>query len=169
MKVKHIHLTGYLLLLTAVMTAGCNQADKSQMRSADSVKVIHPDKDLTGSMESLKGCYLAVLQKDTLQLAITTVEGESVKGSLTLNFAEKDRSHGQFEGKYNQGILVANYKFSAEGTTSERQVIFKKVPGGFIEGFGQMTMVNNKEVFAKPDQAEFDQHTIFRSTENCLN
>jgi len=170
MKVKQVYLAGFLLLLTGVTVLGCNTANKSNPTvSVDSTKVTSSGDAITGSKETLKGCYIAVLKRDTLQLAITSVNGESVEGSLIFNFAEKDRSKGQFEGKYKNGILAGNYKFNSEGTFSERQVIFKKVQGGFIEGFGKVKMVNNKEVFVKEDEAEFDQTNIFRYTEKCLN
>lgn len=118
--------------------------------------------------EPLKGCYLAVIKQDTIQLAITKVDGNNIEGTLTYNFAEKDRSKGTFSGEYNGGILSAKYVFNSEGTTSERPVIFRRVPEGFVEGFGETRTEGDKEVFADLSQINFEQSYTLKRTGDCL-
>jgi hypothetical protein len=171
---KKIKTAASLLLMAGVLAAGCN-ASSDNKHAATSTDSTSTTSTTTASVKSvtkespLKGCYLSVLKKDSLELAITKVTGKSVEGSMILNFAEKDRSRGTFEGEFTDGILIGIYKFNAEGTPSQRQVIFKKVEGGFIEGYGKMTMVNGKEMFAKQNEVEFDQTNVYKYTENCLN
>lgn len=147
-----------LLLAVFMFASGCgNTNNKTALTSNNST----PE-------EPLKGCYIAVIKKDTIQLAITEVQGNQINGSLVYNFWEKDRSKGTFSGEYKDGILSANYVFNAEGTTSERPVIFKKVPEGFVEGFGETKTVETREVFADPEAIEYGQSYILKHTEICL-
>lgn len=172
MIIKKIKTAACLLLLAGVLTAGCNSsANKHSVTSTDSTTTSTTETRVEKVTKEtpLKGCYILILKKDSLQLAITAVNGKTIEGSMILNFAEKDRSRGTFEGEYTNGILTGIYKFSSEGTSSQRQVIFKKVEGGFIEGYGKMTMVDGKEMFAKTSEVEFDQNNVFKYTENCLN
>ena len=164
-----------LLMLAGVLAVGCNtSADKHPASTTDSTTTTTTtttvEKGETFSKEQpLKGCYLSVIKRDTFQLAITAEKGSAVEGSMILNFAEKDRSRGTFEGEFKNGILMGIYNFSSEGTTSQRQVAFKKVDNGFVEGYGKMKMVDGKEMFAKENEIEFDQANVFKYTENCLN
>jgi len=162
-----------LLMLAGVLALGCNtSADKHAAVTTDSTTTTTTtvEKGETFSKEQpLKGCYLLILKKDTLQLAITSEKGSAVEGSMILNFAEKDRSRGTFEGEFKNGILMGIYKFNAEGTTSQRQVAFKRVDNGFVEGYGKITMVDGREMFAKENELEFDQTNVYKYTENCLN
>ena len=161
-----------MLLLTLGLALGCNSSSNQSSSAANENSDTSSNADakaLSASRGSpIKGCYMAVLGKDSLHLAITAVNGKSVAGSLTLNFAEKDRSTGTFNGEYIDGVLNAIYKFNAEGTTSQRQVIFKKVDGGFIEGFGEIAMVDGIEMLSKPNEVEFDQRNVFKYTTDCL-
>jgi len=171
MIIKKIKTAASVLLLAGVFAAGCNTSGtRHSPSSTDSTSTTTTTTKVEQVTKEnpLKGCYILVLKKDSLQLAITAVNGKSVEGSMILNFAEKDRSRGTFEGEYANGILIGNYKFDSEGTSSQRQVIFKKVEGGFVEGYGKMTMADGKEVFVKQNEVEFDQANVFKYTENCL-
>jgi len=161
MESKPLLKTAAFLLVAAILTTGCGSTDSKTNNAATGIST----PKIT---DSLKGCYIAVIKKDTFQLAITEVKGTEVKGSLMYNFAEKDRSKGTIKGDYENGILSANYTFEAEGTTSERPVIFKKVSEGFIEGFGETKLEGGRDVFAKPDTISFDQGYILKYTETCL-
>jgi hypothetical protein len=167
MKTKNTN--AILLIFFGVMAVSCNTKD-SHIASIPTDTTAVNEQIITPARKNipLKGCYILILKKDTLQLAITAVNGQHVEGSLIYAFAEKDNSKGTFEGEYINGILRGNYIFNAEGTSSERQIIFKKVKDGFVEGFGTTTIVGNKEVFSKPDDIVFDQSRVFEYTANCL-
>jgi len=157
MKIKYVPNFSLLILAVAMFASSCGNSNKTALTSSE-----------TPSEEPLKGCYIAVIKRDTIQLAITEVKGNQISGSLVYNFWEKDRSKGTFTGEYNNGVLLANYVFNAEGTTSERPVIFKKVSEGFVEGFGETRTEENKEVFADPDAIEFEQGYTLKQTDICL-
>jgi hypothetical protein len=172
MNIRKIKTAAALLVLAGTLAIGCNTADHKQpTTSADSTtsSPTGTNAEKTAQETPLKGCYVLVLKKDSLQLAVTAVNGKAVEGSMTLNFAEKDRSNGTFKGEYDKGILIGIYTFNSEGTSSQRQVIFKKVEEGFVEGYGKMKTVDGKEMFANQNEVEFDQANVFKYTENCLN
>jgi len=158
MKIKQVPKVSFLLLAAAMLASSCGNTNNKQTLTSST----------TSSEESLKGCYIAVIKRDTIQLAITEVKGNQIRGSLVYNFWEKDRSKGTFTGEYNDSVLLANYVFNAEGTTSERPVIFKKVSEGFLEGFGETKTEENREVFADPDAVEFGQSYTLKHTDICL-
>jgi hypothetical protein len=87
---------------------------------------------------SIAGCYAATNGQDTFTLNIQNQTGDNVTGTLAFKNFEKDSSSGTFSGTYKDGILLADYTFNSEGSTSVRQVIFKKVGDDFVEGFGPL-------------------------------
>ncbi|WP_407430114.1 hypothetical protein [Arcticibacter sp.] len=159
MKIKHVPKVSFLLLAAALFTSSCGNANhgKTAMTSGT-----------TPPEEPLKGCYIAVIKRDTIQLAITEVRGNQINGSLVYNFWEKDRSKGTFTGEYKDDILSARYVFNAEGARSERPVIFKKVSEGFVEGFGETNTEQGREVFINPGAVNFEQSYTLKHTDICL-
>lgn len=120
-----------------------------------------------GSGDSLVGCYLGVIKKDTILLAITAVEGQTINGTLLFDFYEKDRSKGIINGRYVNGTLLADYTFQSEGLTSTRQVIFRKTSSGFVEGYGNTKMVGEKEVFADTSAIKYDRSFALTKNASC--
>src|SRR5690606_23084407 len=118
MKIRQLPKIFFLLLAAARGTSSCGNTNNGKIALTS---------DATSLQEPLKGCYIAVIKRDTIQLAITSEKGDQVEGSLIYDFWEKDRSRGTFTGEYKDSVLSANYVFNAAGTTSERPVIFKKV------------------------------------------
>lgn len=162
MKFKQTVKAGIFLLSAVALATGCNNAKNGSNTATSSSSVAGPTE------EPLGRCYVAVIKRDTIQLMISEIEGNHVRGSLIYNFFEKDRSKGTFTGDYTNGILLANYVFNSEGTVSERPVIFKKVPDGFLEGFGETRRTDDKEVFADTAAIEFGDSYTLRQTADCL-
>lgn len=105
--------------------------------SRKNMLVIHTPPDTTQT-ENVGGCYAAGNGKDVYSLEITSLQGENVSGNLSFKNFEKDSSSGTFQGTYKNGILLADYTFASEGTTSVMQVIFKKVGDDFVRGYGDV-------------------------------
>ncbi|RZJ30982.1 MAG: hypothetical protein EOO18_11095 [Chryseobacterium sp.] len=150
------------LFLSGALLASCTSGT-SEKKTVEQVTTT-----VTDSIKPLKGCYIAVIKKDTIQLAITSVNGSAVEGSLDYKFFEKDKNKGTFQGQFNDGVLVADYTFKSEGSTSERQVIFKKVGDDMVEGHGESETKGNKEVFKDQKAVNFDGSIVLKRTENCL-
>lgn len=150
-----------IVFLASVFMVACQNGEPSATSEKN-----EPNKVLTEA--SMIGCYQDIVKKDTFQLAITAVEGKKVKGTLMYNFYEKDDSKGSFEGEYTNGILSVNFLANGEGTTSVREVSFKKVGGGFVEGIGEISVNGNKQTFSDPKNINYDGSLKFVRTENCL-
>jgi hypothetical protein len=63
---------------------------------------------------------------------------DGVDGNLYYGLKEKDRNQGIFNGRIENNILIADYKFQSEGTESTRQVAFQLKDGKLVEGYGEM-------------------------------
>jgi len=94
--------------------------------------------DTGDSPNSLLGCYGAGSGQNVYTLDIAAMNGNMVSGTLDLNNAEKDSSTGTFNGTYTAGILLADYTFQSEGSTSVMQVIFQRSGNDFVLGYGDM-------------------------------
>jgi len=151
-------LFSFAILITGLYS--CTQSKKetsvSNLAVADSIKT------------SIKGCYLYTVNKDTFQLAITAVNKNDVEGSIIYNFYEKDDSKGTFNGHFDGNTLKGDYTFQSEGSNSVREVIFKKTQTGFVEGTGEVTVVNNKAVFSQPGSISYENGIAFTRSETCL-
>ena len=160
MKWKQFAVAGVALLALVATHLGCNQSSNRDTHG--------PEASGSKAGEALlTGCYIATAGRDTFQLAITQVSDSLIEGSLHYNFFEKDDSDGQVEGIYKDGVLSAIYTFKSEGKLSKRQVIFRKVPTGFIEGFGESKVQDSVDVFVKPESIEFDKKMLFKRTPHC--
>ena len=157
MSVKQ-NLFALSILLTGLYSCTQSKQDSSasNQAAADSTET------------SIKGCYLYTVNKDTFQLAITAVNKNDIEGSIIYNFSEKDDSKGTFNGHFDGKILKGDYTFQSEGSTSVREVIFKKTQTGFVEGTGEVKVVDNKAVFSKPDSISYENGIAFTKSETCL-
>lgn len=118
-------------------------------------------------VDSIKGCYVAALAQDKYTLAITSENSGVIEGTLAFDNFEKDSSRGTFTGTYAGGILLGDYAFSSEGMDSVRQVIFKKVDGGFVEGFGDVKTEGNREVLVNPSSIVYNSTPVFAESADC--
>ena len=115
---------------------------------------------------SIKGCYVARLEKDVYSLAILSQNGESFEGTLVFKNFEKDSSSGTYKGTYKNGILLGKYSFQEEGTNSVMEVIFKKQGSDFIRGYGPLNEAGDG--FANLDDITYGFFAPFKaSSENC--
>ena len=92
--------------------------------------------------------------------------GDSVSGSLSYNWYEKDDNSGTFKGAVkNDTVIVANYTFQSEGTTSVRQVAFKIKDSILQQGYGELIMKNDTLFFRDVNLIIFDTKNPF--TKGC--
>lgn len=117
--------------------------------------------------DSILGCYVAHLQKDIYTLVIQSENNGIITGALAYNNYQKDSSSGSFNGTLADNILLGNYSFDSEGMHSDRQVIFKKVGNSFIQGFGPVKIVDNKEIFDSV-KITYDPKSTFIKSDNCI-
>ncbi|MFC3562880.1 hypothetical protein [Pedobacter jamesrossensis] len=150
-----------LTLLTSISVISCQNGKTANEKEAEQRKSTEVEK-------SIKGCYRYAVNKDTLQLAITAVNGNQVEGAILYNFYEKDDSKGIFKGTYSNGILNGEFTAEGEGKTSIREISFKKVGDVFVQGTGDMEQKGEKELFSKPTKINYGGNLKFAHTEECL-
>ena len=121
----------------------------------------------TSEAKAITGCYEATLAQDHYFLNIVTVDGANVEALVAFQNAEKDSSHGTFAGTYDSKTLKGIYNFQSEGTSSSRELIFKRTTKGFYEGFGEVQVNGTLESFKDPKNVTWDTKYEFLPSANC--
>ena len=117
--------------------------------------------------QSIAGCYVATLDKDVYTLTIASENNGEVQGTVSFKNYQKDSSNGTFIGTYTNGMLVGDYEFDSEGMHSIRELAFKKVDNGFVEGFGDVEVVDNRETLKDTSNLSYDTSFTFIKQPTC--
>ncbi len=117
--------------------------------------------------ESIEGCYVATLDRDVYTLTLTDESEGVVVGTLRFKNYQKDSSSGTFAGMYENGILYGDYAFTSEGMDSVREVAFKQVPEGFVEGFGDVKNDGIRETFVDRSTVTYGSSPLFVKQASC--
>jgi len=129
------------IIVVAVIIASCQSAPK------------HSDP---------AGCYRMIIKNDTAIMSLNT-QGDSVSGSLSYNWYERDDNNGTFQGIIkNDSLIVADYTFQSEGMTSVRQVAFKIKDSMLLQGYGELQERNDTSFFRDVNLVIFDTKNPFR-------
>jgi len=107
----------------------------------------------------IAGSYMYEQNGDTVSLHLT-VNGETASGHLTYALKEKDRNTGTFEGKVENGVLIADYTFNSEGQSSVREVAFRLDGTSAVEGYGDIQEKDGKMVFKDVSRLEFPESMV---------
>lgn len=143
-----------ILFAAVLLTLSC----KNEPKIVEEIKPIPVTETTVLKTE----CYQAVFGKDTITLSVDSKGTQVPSGKLTYNFFEKDKSDGTISGKMTGDTLFANYIYTAEGQTSQREVIFLKKGETFIEGYGDMGEDGKGNVvFTNRKELNFDAKTVF--------
>lgn len=119
------------------------------------------DSVIDGDISTLKGCYVANMGQTLYTLSIKGGDNNKVIGDLEFKNSEKDSSKGTIEGVYKRNILIADYSFVSEGTSSVMQVAFKKTEEGFVPGYGLIVMEGTTQKFKNTNDLTFDSSITY--------
>lgn len=136
------------VLLAPLVLISCAPGEKEKEATA-------PAAVKKAEQSSAINCYEYINKADTVILKLIHA-GDAITGLLVYNLDGKDINKGTIRGGMQGNILVANYTFMSEGTTSERQVAFKLDNGSFIEGYGPTYTDNDRVRFYNIDSLQFD-------------
>lgn len=139
------------ILLSSVLIIACNQEKKADQPSMEENK-------------SLKECFQHIANNDTVTLSLD-IMNNSVTGSLSYNIYEKDKSIGTIAGEMKGDTLIADYTFFAEGVTSASEVVFLKRNNQVIQGFGETTTSNGKQIFKNRSTLDFSDSLVLTALE----
>jgi hypothetical protein len=144
--------TSFILAL-ALLTSCGSQADKTEKQTSDQ----------NNSKEIPVDCYEYALQGDTITLHLVHI-GDMFTGALYYKLKEKDLNVGTIKGSMTNNVLVADYTFKSEGTSSTRQVAFKKVGNTFVEGYAETVDENGVTKFKNLDSLVFSSSVKLQET-----
>lgn len=143
--------------MTLVAFASCKKEEKEV--------VTEKEMEQQEISVSSKDCYLYVKAKDTVKLTLITANGGNVSGDLVYNFFEKDKNSGTVSGMFKGDTLHADYSFQSEGIKSVRETVFIRKGNTLVEGFGEITEKDNKQVFKDKKTLKFDGSVILKKVD----
>jgi hypothetical protein len=160
---------GFLFVLACSDTPAGNTGTKDDTIAHDAsvgrdTSVDSSNPASSGFANGTKQCYSNFSNRDTVVLSFTRRD-TAVSGELIYQFFQKDRNSGIINGKIKGDTIIADYKFSSEGTTSVRQVVFLKLGDVLVEGFGDVEENNGRMVFRDISTLVFDSSIVFRLTD----
>ena len=156
------------ILLSVMIVAllfSCKKADDSkEQNKVDSTKT-ETVVDVTSESEPLKNvCYKFDNGKDLIEANLLYDNGK-VSGNINYNLYEKDKNSGTVSGMFKGDTLYADYTFQSEGTSSVRETVFIKKGNTLVEGFGEITEKDNKQVFKDKKALKFDESVVLNKVE----
>lgn len=138
-KIKMYRLVSIFYLLWFI--TGCSgkewQQNSKDSTSTSSASNINDSTNKYKAIPNIGGCYMRVLQRDTLAASLQQ-NGEIVTGKLTFDNYQKDGSTGTVKGKVQNNILKFIYRFQSEGMNSVMEVYFKIEEDGLVHGYGEV-------------------------------
>lgn len=129
----------YLMLWVAGLLAGCNNTDSKN--NAVATAPAPPAQE-----HNISGCYTYKTDQVSINLLVKTL-ADTVTGTLTYDYAEKDDNTGTIKGTFSGDTLFADYTFLSEGFETVREVAFIKSGDKLKEGYGDIEDRNGKIVF----------------------
>jgi len=122
------------------------------------------EKQTPVQQDVIKACYRYIANNDTVSLYLDFA-GNRVDGTLFYNLYEKDKNEGTIIGEIKGDTIIAEYTFLSEGVTSASEVVFLKRNNHLIQGFGETTTVEGKQVFKKRSTLDFNDSLVLTATE----
>lgn len=119
----------------ALAIFGCTKNTDSSVKDVSSkTQTINASEITIEEIPQL--CYFDDVKNDSVYLKISDNLG-TITGKLIYKNAQKDSSSGDVMGFMSGDTLKLDYMFSAEGTTSTREIWFLKKNDKLMEGIGE--------------------------------
>lgn len=153
--------TLFCVLLTCIAFVSCNK-NKSQKSIEDQNLAEKPVSTL---------CYIAIYEKDTIDLKINTLKNGKVSGDMDMKLLNMPIKEGKIAGEYKGDTLFVNYTF-IQGTNDK--VVFKN-PMAFLKKDKELILGNGKIItylgasyFAKGEPIDFENVKYKFNPIDCL-
>lgn len=142
-----------------IVLASCKKAEEKEETSHAAAEIV-VDEPVT------QECYIAIIKKDTILMALNKKGGQLTSGKLSYNFYEKDKNAGALVGEIKGDTLFADYTFESEGVSSVRQVVFLKKGTSYVEGFGEIVEDDKGKVtFKDKKQLKFEGNVVLSAVD----
>jgi hypothetical protein len=148
-----------LILSGLIILNSCEKNDATQKnvenKKPDTLAIDRNQQNQIAEAENVDYCYMNVLAKDSVFFSYKIIGGK-VSGKLKYKNFEKDSNSGLITGKVSGDTMKVNYKFTSEGSTSEREIYFLQDSGVLLEGIGKYAESNSsKSVYESPKAINF--------------
>lgn len=137
----------------ALFACGDKTTDKTEQPTGEKENTPYPDSN---KANNINGCYLRVIQRDTL-IASLTQDGNIVTGKLIFDNYEKDGSAGMVTGKIEGDIIKLVYRFRSEGMNSISEQFFKITKDGLLQGIGDVAAKGDSAYFSDPAKIRYNE------------
>lgn len=149
----------FTCLLFPLVFMACNN-DSGIDPNADSPAISKDSSaDKADIASKIPGCYLRVMQRDTLA-AFLTQDGNIISGKLTFDNYQKDGSSGTVTGIIDEDILKLVYRFQSEGMNSISEVYFKITAAGLIHGTGEIKVKGDSAYYSAPGNVVYNDMEV---------
>lgn len=116
-------------------------------------------------------CYIALYEKDTIELKLNTLKSGKLSGNMEMKFINMPIKTGKISGEFRGDTLFADYTFF-QGTNDK--VIFKN-PMALLKRNNELILGNGKIVtylgasyFAKGEHIDFENVKFKFATIDCV-
>lgn len=150
------------IFVIAMLSAMTSCADKKQQPETETEPEVKNEQPV---VEANRECFEWVKNNDTVSLSYTR-KVNNVSGELRYAWFEKDKNTGTFVGVFEGDTLRADYKFQSEGMESVREIVFVRNGDQLLQGNGEMTEKNGKQIFTDRKKLDFS-NTITLTKTNC--
>jgi len=148
----------YLLMISLVMMAACEDRSENKNSQTDSAAVTAPAKPANDA-GPVAGCYMGVLGRDTFAASLQQ-NGNTITGRLSFDNYEKDGSTGTVKGELRDNVLKLHYSFASEGMKSVMEVYFKEQDGSLVRGIGEMNIRGDTAYFVDPASINYNGSSL---------
>jgi hypothetical protein len=148
------------IALATLLTAVACSSTTPTISPSPSITTSHPTSTLIG-------CYGVWQGKNHYNVEITAASDADFQAVMTYDNYQFDSSQGTLRGTVANGVLLGVYRFIAEGSYNERELIFKVSGGALIQGSGPMKMVDGREVFVDSGSVVWDPTFTFIREARC--
>jgi hypothetical protein len=139
------------LSVVAIVVCSCGSSSKTEEKK----------KDLGTK------CYRYTDGKDSILLSFQE-DNSLILGELEYKLYEKDKNSGGIRGVVIGDTIFAEYNFFSEGKESTREVSFLKKDSVLMEGYGETSIINGRQVFSDKKKIQYDSK-IYLSEVDCNN
>ncbi|HEY9362530.1 MAG TPA: hypothetical protein VIQ00_04665 [Chitinophagaceae bacterium] len=154
------------IFLNLVTFISCSENAKvNETTNAGSTAIIDSTTNdhASNTTLSITGCYMKVLNQDTVLLQLQQ-KGENINGKMVFDNFEKDGSHGLVNGKIKGDTLILIYDFFSEGMKSVSEELFKIRDSQLVRASGNIGMRGDTVFYKRDGALQFKNDNDFIKT-----
>lgn len=145
---------------------GFQSCNKNQNPKVEEATQVQDEKPISTQ------CYIAMYEKDSIELKINTLKNEKISGNMEMKFFNMPKKVGKIAGEFRGDTLFVAYTF-IEGTndkiTYKNPMAFLKKGDELILGNGKIETTMGASYFVKGEPIDFDRVKYKFKNVDCAN